>query len=89
MRPLRGVAHVLNIEEEEARLGGVRFDRKSAELGAVEFVELLLGLLVLVAAGEWEWLPACPGLVLLALTCPTRRITSSALRAPRAWSDSP
>src|ERR1039457_4927975 len=52
MRSRRRVANILNIEKQEPRLGGVRLGRESAELGAVDFVELLLGLLVLVAEGN-------------------------------------
>src|SRR5664279_1051311 len=52
MRPLGRVAHILDVEKQEAILGGVRLDRKGAELSTIDFLELLLGLLVLVAEGN-------------------------------------
>ena len=69
VRSLHWIADVLNVEKQEARLRGVRLDGEGAEPGTVELVELLLGLLVLVAPvpGMGKGVTR-PGLVLLALT---------------------
>src|SRR5271166_6272838 len=55
VRALHGIADAFDVEEEEAGLGGMGFDGQGAKAGAIDLLELLLGLFILNSAGDRNW----------------------------------